>query len=198
MTFSTTSASAASRTISWQVSDGTLKSAAATSTVNVIAVSPDAGRLRQHGELYGGRRGGGTLDAGLTVSDPSSSTLSGATVLIASGFLAGDALNFANQSGITGSYSSSTGVLTLTGTATPAQYQTALESVSFSSTNLNPTNYGADLTRAINWVGQRPVRGAIGRRVQLPQYRRRRSGADPVGRGQHHDLRAGRRRRRDR
>jgi hypothetical protein len=92
-----------------------------------------------------------TLDAGLTVSDPSSSTLSGATISIASGFLSGDALNFANQNGISGSYNASTGVLTLTGTATLAQYQTALESVSFNSTSLNPTNYGADLNRTINW-----------------------------------------------
>jgi hypothetical protein len=150
VTFSTTSASAASRTISWQVSDGTLKSAAATSTVNVTTVSPTLGGA---GNTVSYTEGGAaaTLDAGLTVSDPSSSTLSGATVSIASGFLSGDALNFANQNGISGSYNASTGVLTLTGTATLAQYQTALESVSFSSTNLNPTNYGADLTRTINW-----------------------------------------------
>ena len=149
-TFSTTSASTASRTISWQVSDGTLKSAAATSTVNVTTVSPTLGGA---GNTVSYTEGGAaaTLDAGLTVSDPSSSTLSGATVSIASGFLSGDALNFANQNGISGSYNASTGVLTLTGTATLAQYQTALESVSFSSTSLNPTNYGADLNRTINW-----------------------------------------------
>ena len=43
------------------------------------------------------------------------------------------------------------GVLTLSGTATLAQYQAALDSVAFSSTSLNPTNYGADFMRAINW-----------------------------------------------
>ena len=150
VTFSTTSASTASRTISWQVNDGTLKSAAATSTVNVTTVSPTLGGA---GNTVSYTEGGAaaTLDAGLTVSDPSSSTLSGATVSIASGFLSGDALNFANQNGISGSYNASTGVLTLTGTATLAQYQTALESVSFNSTSLNPTNYGADLNRTINW-----------------------------------------------
>jgi hypothetical protein len=92
-----------------------------------------------------------TLDSLLTVSDPSSSTLSGATVTIASGLFAGDTLNFANQSTITGSYNSAAGTLTLTGSASLAAYQTALDSVSFSSSSLNPTNYGADLTRAINW-----------------------------------------------
>ena len=149
-TFSTTSASAASRTISWQVSDGTLKSAAATSTVNVTTVSPTLGGA---GNTASYTEGGAaaTLDSGLTVSDPSSSTLSGATVTIASGLFAGDTLNFTNQNGVSGSYNAATGVLTLTGTATLAQYQTALDSVSFSSSNLNPTNYGADLNRTINW-----------------------------------------------
>ncbi|MDI9850252.1 hypothetical protein QM467_19660, partial [Rhodoblastus sp. 17X3] len=92
-----------------------------------------------------------TLDSGLTVSDPSSSTLSGATVTIASGRFAGDTLNFTNQNGITGSYNATTGALTLTGSASLAAYQTALDSVTFSSSSLNPTNYGTNLTRAINW-----------------------------------------------
>ncbi len=91
------------------------------------------------------------LDAGLTVSDPSSPTLSGATVSIASGLFAGDTLGFVNQNGIAGDYNSATGVLTLSGSASLTTYQTALDSVSFSSTSLNPTNYGLDLTRAINW-----------------------------------------------
>ena len=152
MTFSTTSASAASRTISWQVSDGTLKSAAATSTVNVTTVSPMPGGYRQHGELYGGRRGGDARRRPHGVRSEQFDAERRDGVLIASGFLSGDALNFANQNGITGSYSSATGVLTLTGTATLAKYHTPLESVSFSSTNLNPTNYGADLNvRTINW-----------------------------------------------
>ena len=45
----------------------------------------------------------------------------------------GDTLNFTNQNGISGSYSG--GVLTLTGSATLAQYQTALQSVTFSTTS---------------------------------------------------------------
>jgi len=53
------------------------------------------------------------VDAGLVVSDASSATLAGATVAIGAGFFVGDMLNFANQNGITGSYVSATGVLTL-------------------------------------------------------------------------------------
>ena len=62
------------------------------------------------------------LDGGLTVSDvDSGGNLTGATVTIGAGFLAGDTLNFTNQNGISGSYNAATGVLTLTGTATRRQ-----------------------------------------------------------------------------
>ena len=53
----------------------------------------------------------------LTLADADSSTIATAQVKIGGGFLAGDSLNFTNQSGITGSYNASTGVLTLTGAA---------------------------------------------------------------------------------
>jgi hypothetical protein len=52
-------------------------------------------------------------------------------VAITAGFAAGDQLVFADQNGISGSYNAGTGVLTLTGHATKAEYETALESVAF-------------------------------------------------------------------
>jgi len=71
------------------------------------------------------------VDTGVTVtsSDPD---ITGASETIVSP-QTGDALHFTNQNGISGSYASS--VLTLSGTATPAQYQTALQSVMFSTTS---------------------------------------------------------------
>ena len=84
------------------------------------------------------------VDSGVMVSS-SDADLTGATVTISSGTLqSGDTLNFTNQNGITGSYSG--GVLTLSGSATPAQYQTALRSVTFSTTSTNTT------TRSISIV----------------------------------------------
>jgi uncharacterized repeat protein (TIGR01451 family) len=68
----------------------------------------------------------------LTVMSPDTSTLVGATVSISSGLASTeDALGFTTQNGITGSYDASTGVLTLSGTASVAAYQTALRSVTF-------------------------------------------------------------------
>src|SRR4029077_6958309 len=73
------------------------------------------------------------IDAVLTLSDVDNTTLAGGAGAISGGFLAGDVLSFANQNGISGLYSG--GVLTLSGTATVAQYQAALESITFSSTS---------------------------------------------------------------
>ena len=91
------------------------------------------------------------IDAALTVSDADTPTLAGATVSIG-GLLAGDGLNFTNQNGITGSYNALTGVLTLSGTASVAAYQAALESVTFSSISHNPTSFGTDSSRSISWA----------------------------------------------
>ena len=94
------------------------------------------------------------VDSALTVSDVDSPNLTSATVSIsAADFQAGDTLHFTDQNGITGSYDANTGVLTLTGAASPADYETALRSVTFDNlTNDNPTNFGATPSRIIAWV----------------------------------------------
>jgi hypothetical protein len=145
-----------SRTIAWTVNDGVTISAAGTSTVDTVHVSPTV--------TSGGTvtfTGGGSavvLDTTLTVSDPDSAgLLNGGTVSIG-GFISGDELNFTNQNGIIGSYNASTGVLTLSGSATLAQYQAALDSVSYSvsPTNGDPTGGGSHTSRTISWVVSDP------------------------------------------
>ena len=71
------------------------------------------------------------------------------TVTISEGFLsAEDVLAFSNTSAITGSWNNSTGVLTLSGSDTLANYEAALESVTYNDTSENP--HTGDLT--ISWV----------------------------------------------
>ena len=61
------------------------------------------------------------------MTDADNTNLAGATVTITANFASGqDVLAFTNQNGITGSWNAGTGVLTLSGTATVANYQTAL------------------------------------------------------------------------
>jgi lipopolysaccharide export system protein LptA len=74
------------------------------------------------------------LDQFVTILDDSTS-IQGAKVRITLGKQTGDALSFTapSASGITMSYDSANGVLTLSGTATVEQYQAALRSVTFST-----------------------------------------------------------------
>jgi hypothetical protein len=94
-----------------------------------------------------------TLSSDTTVSDPESATLASATVSITGGLLTGDTLA-ASTSGtsLTESYNPSTGVLSLTGSDTLAHYQQVLDSVTYSSTNADPTKTGADPSRTVSWV----------------------------------------------
>ena len=92
------------------------------------------------------------LDGSIPVSDADSPTLVGATVTIGSRFESGDTLHFVDQSGIVGTYDPAAHVLTLTGTATVAQYQSALQWVTFDNpTSDNPTASGASPLRVIRW-----------------------------------------------
>jgi hypothetical protein len=79
------------------------------------------------------------VDPGVTVTD-NGTQLSGATVRITTGYSAAtDSLAFTPQPGVTGSFSSATGTLTLTGNATLTAYQTVLRSVTFVASGDNPT-----------------------------------------------------------
>ena len=84
-----------------------------------------------------------TVSADMTVTS-SDVDITGATETITN-VQSGDTLHFTSQNGITGSYNSGTGVLTLTGSATPAQYQAALQSVTFSTTSLDTTTRTIDV-----------------------------------------------------
>ena len=81
------------------------------------------------------------VDNNLSLTDVDSATFAAATVSITSGFAVSEDLlqfNAPSGSGITGSYNAATGVLTLTGVASPADYQAALRSVSYSNLSDTP------------------------------------------------------------
>ncbi len=81
--------------------------------------------------------GGGAaiaIDPNVTITG--GTTLNTASVSISANFTAAeDQLLFTAQNGITGAYSTTTGILTLSGTATVAQYQAALRTVQYQNTN---------------------------------------------------------------
>ena len=135
--------STAGRTVTFVATDGEANSNSIATTVTV-ATSNDAPALTAGtGNVRTFTEGGSAVavDDAITAADADSANFSGATVSITTGFAAseGDTLSFTNQSGITGSYNSGTGVLTLSGAATVANYQAALRSITFSNTSDAPT-----------------------------------------------------------
>lgn len=90
------------------------------------------------------------ISPALTITDADSANLASATITITD-FLTGDVLSFTDQNGITGSYNSGTGVLTLSGTSSVANYQAALRSINYSSTNNNPATGTGNTDRVIEF-----------------------------------------------
>ena len=89
------------------------------------------------------------IDSGLTVTDVDTTNMTGATVSISSNYANGqDVLAFTNQLGVTGSWNSSTGQLTLSGTTTKANYQTALRSITYVNSSDDPST----ATRTVSFI----------------------------------------------
>jgi VCBS repeat-containing protein len=152
------------RTVTWQVDDGggvNNLSAPVTSTINVVSVN-DAPVLANGSTIsYTENDAATVVNSVITVSDVDSANLTGATVQITTGYANGqDVLSYATALGITGTFSSATGTLTLSGTSSVANYQTALRNVKYTNTSDDPTTAtrtvifqvtdGTDLSNTIN------------------------------------------------
>lgn len=89
------------------------------------------------------------VDPQIEVTDPDDDTFNSATVSIQTGFVSGEDLlevNIPNTSNVLSAFDDSTGVLTLTGTATVAEYQSILRSINYNNSNQEPT-LGSRLVR---------------------------------------------------
>jgi large repetitive protein len=117
-------------------------------TINVTAVNDAPVVTAGHTLNYTENQAATAIDTALTVSDVDSANLASATVQISAGYVNGeDVLAFTNTPNITGSFNAATGTLTLTGSDSVANYQTALRSVTYVNTSDNPS--GADRTVTI-------------------------------------------------
>ncbi|HIK91807.1 MAG TPA: hypothetical protein EYG03_07475, partial [Planctomycetes bacterium] len=125
----------------------------ATMTV-AITVTPinDAPTVTAGGTLgYVENDAATVVDATLTLADVDDVNLESATVAITGGFQSSeDSLGFTDQNGITGSYSAATGVLTLSGTATVADYQAALAPVTYFNSSEDPDETNRTVSFTVN------------------------------------------------
>ena len=116
-----------------------------------VAAINDAPEVANAGGTLAFTEGDGAtvIDSSLSISDADDTNIESATVTISSGFQsAEDVLAFSDTSAIEGAWNSSTGVLTLTGSDTLANYKAALESVTYNNTSENPNT----ANRTISWV----------------------------------------------
>ncbi|MFI5091309.1 MAG: beta strand repeat-containing protein, partial [Terriglobales bacterium] len=153
------------RTISFTVNDGSLDSAVSTKTVSLTAVNTppvvtDTGGTTAWTEASGlGASTAVVIDSGATVADADNATLASAKVQIGTGFQsAEDVLAFSNTSlstygNIAASYNAASGLLTLTSagaTATTAQWQAALDAVTYNNSSHNPTGTSRIIDFTVN------------------------------------------------
>lgn len=88
-----------------------------------------------------------TLQSTAVITDNGHTSLTGATISISDGFLAGDKLAITVRAGVTQAYDAATGVLTLTGNGTITDYQLMLRSLTYESTSASPAS---NATRTIS------------------------------------------------
>ncbi|ADI29102.1 retention module-containing protein [Methylotenera versatilis] len=140
----------AARTITVTVNDGIGNSNTATTTVTVTAVNDapvldlDGNNSTAAGTAYATTFSTVTsnpvaiADTDITITDPDSTAITGATITLSATNRQGADVLVAGTlpSGITATvYNSATGVITLSGTATLAQYQAAIRAISFDTSS---------------------------------------------------------------
>ena len=149
--FSTTSTSTADRIIQVTVNDGTFDSNVGTTLMHVVANVPPALNLDADSSTIGGvdylttfTDGGpavAIVDTDVLITDSDDTELTSATLTLTNPHT-DDVLLFNGTppTGITAFlYDPLTGILTLTGTASLAAYQTALRQITFDNTGTNPS-----------------------------------------------------------
>jgi YVTN family beta-propeller protein len=143
--------STGNRQIGFQVNDGTVNSNAAFRTITVTAVNDVPVVTATVANLAYIENGTTVVDAGITASDVDSANFSSATVTMTTNYQNGqDTLAFVNANGITGTWTAATGVLALSGSATAANYQAALRSITYNNNSDAPNTLTRTVTFLVN------------------------------------------------
>ena len=141
------------RTISFQVNDGASSQSLSNIVTRTVSVTngfpPVLAGMPGTVLAFTEKDPATAIAPALTVADPDSVNLTGATIQIVTNYAAGqDQLSFVNSASVTSSFNATTGVLTLSGTKSLAAYQTMLQSVTYLNTHNNPST----ATRSIQFV----------------------------------------------
>ena len=149
--------SSTSRTVTFSVTDANAEASGAktgsdTRTVSLTALSDAPVVTATSGSSAYTENGDPVaIDGAMVISDPDDTQIVSGSVSVTTGFATGDILAATTTgTGVTASYNSSTGVLSLTGTDTVANYQSVLQSVTYNSSSEDPT--AASTARTITFI----------------------------------------------
>ncbi|MCF6811205.1 DUF4347 domain-containing protein, partial [Thiotrichales bacterium 19S9-12] len=146
------------RVMTFTVNDGDDNSNTITATINIVPVN-DAPVLAFAGTAtttYTENSAAITINDGFSITDPDDLNIESATVTIASGtYINGEDSLFydvtlAASLSLTHDFDLETGVLTFIGSATKAEYETLLATVSYINTSDNPTTTAREVTFKVN------------------------------------------------
>jgi len=142
ITYENTSANptATPRTVAFTVFDGDVDSNVESRVINVGVVNnaPTLATIEGQIASFVENATGTGITGNLSISDVDDSQIESATVAISNNYVAGeDQLTFVPQAGISGTFLN--GTLTLTGSATLADYEAAIHSVTYSNSSENPS-----------------------------------------------------------
>ena len=140
--------STADRTVTWIGTDGSDASLPVTSTITAAATN-DGPVITAGGTLaYTEGSPATAVDSLLTVTEPDSINLTGASIQITANYQSGaDVLSFTTIGLISGSFDVPSGTLTLSGTDTVVNYETALRAVRYQNTSSGPN----PAPRTVSW-----------------------------------------------
>uniref|UniRef100_UPI001602DCE6 hypothetical protein n=1 Tax=Stieleria mannarensis TaxID=2755585 RepID=UPI001602DCE6 len=130
---------------------GTTTSSTFNWTVTATNDAPAEASIEGTTLAYTENDGAVAITSTLALSDSDDTNLESAVVQITGNYASGqDVLTFVDQNGISGVWNAGSGTLTLTGTATVAQYQAALRSITYTNTSDNPSTATRTVSFTVN------------------------------------------------
>ena len=142
------------RTISIQVFDAQLAPSnvvARSVSFSNVNIPPSVSTNSAGPLVYTEQTAASPVAPALTIADPDSPNMVSAAIAITAGYIQGqDSLVFTNTGHIQGSWNASTGVLTLSGVDSQANYQAALESVKFYNSSNSPNSSTRTVSFTVN------------------------------------------------
>lgn len=148
---STANPTASTRSIEFEIYDWDDVSNSISRTINIIdaAITPTLANIEVGDIAYNEGDGAVAITSAITLEDFDDTDMESATISISNNYFLGeDFLDFTDTGNITGSFASGTGILTLTGTDTKANYENALRAVTYENASSDPV----ELDRSISFV----------------------------------------------